>query len=45
SLALLAGAKEEQISEVVKQLLDSKHMNLETAQKIVNKLTKSKKRI
>ena len=39
SLALLAGAKEEQISEVVKQLLDSKHMNLETAQKIVNKLT------
>ncbi|MCC9987913.1 hydroxymethylglutaryl-CoA reductase, degradative, partial [Streptococcus agalactiae] len=33
SLALLAGAKEEQISEVVKQLLDSKHMNLETAQK------------
>ncbi len=45
SLALLAGAKEEQILEVVKQLLDSKHMNLETAQKIVNKLTKSKKRI
>ena len=45
SLALLAGAKEEQISEVVKQLLGSKHMNLETAQKIVNKLTKSKKRI
>ncbi|HGI5071080.1 TPA: hydroxymethylglutaryl-CoA reductase, degradative [Streptococcus agalactiae] len=45
SLALLAGAKEEQISEVVKQLLDSKYMNLETAQKIVNKLTKSKKRI
>ncbi|AWZ28386.1 hydroxymethylglutaryl-CoA reductase, degradative [Streptococcus agalactiae] len=45
SLALLAGAKEEQISEVVKQLLNSKHMNLETAQKIVNKLTKSKKRI
>ncbi|MGS4706297.1 hydroxymethylglutaryl-CoA reductase, degradative [Streptococcus agalactiae] len=45
SLALLAGAREEQISEVVKQLLDSKHMNLETAQKIVNKLTKSKKRI
>lgn len=45
SLALLAGAKEEQISEVVKQLLDSKHMNLEIAQKIVNKLTKSKKRI
>ncbi|HGD9497819.1 TPA: hydroxymethylglutaryl-CoA reductase, degradative [Streptococcus agalactiae] len=45
SLALLAGAKEEQISEAVKQLLDSKHMNLETAQKIVNKLTKSKKRI
>ena len=45
SLALLAGAKEEQISEVVKQLLDSKHMNLETSQKIVNKLTKSKKRI
>ncbi|HGD4695174.1 TPA: hydroxymethylglutaryl-CoA reductase, degradative [Streptococcus agalactiae] len=45
SLALLAGAKEEQNSEVVKQLLDSKHMNLETAQKIVNKLTKSKKRI
>ncbi|HEN7364343.1 TPA: hydroxymethylglutaryl-CoA reductase, degradative [Streptococcus agalactiae] len=45
SLALLAGAKEEQISEVVKQLLDSEHMNLETAQKIVNKLTKSKKRI
>lgn len=45
SLALLAGAKEEQISEVVKQLLDSKHMNLETTQKIVNKLTKSKKRI
>lgn len=45
SLALLAGAKEEQISEVVKQLLDSKHMNIETAQKIVNKLTKSKKRI
>ncbi|HGI9137505.1 TPA: hydroxymethylglutaryl-CoA reductase, degradative [Streptococcus agalactiae] len=45
SLALLAGAKEEQISEVVKQLLDSKHINLETAQKIVNKLTKSKKRI
>ncbi|HEO6973113.1 TPA: hydroxymethylglutaryl-CoA reductase, degradative [Streptococcus agalactiae] len=45
SLALLAGAKEEQISEVVKQLLDSKHMNLETAQKIVIKLTKSKKRI
>lgn len=45
SLALHAGAKEEQISEVVKQLLDSKHMNLETAQKIVNKLTKSKKRI
>lgn len=45
SLALLAGAKEEQISEVVKQLLDSKHMNLETAQKIVNRLTKSKKRI
>lgn len=44
SLALLAGAKEEQISEVVKQLLDSKHMNLETAQKIVNKLTKSKKK-
>ncbi|MCC9762963.1 hydroxymethylglutaryl-CoA reductase, degradative, partial [Streptococcus agalactiae] len=37
SLALLAGAKEEQISEVVKQLLGSKHMNLETAQKIVNK--------
>lgn len=45
SLALLAGSKEEQISEVVKQLLGSKHMNLETAQKIVNKLTKSKKRI
>lgn len=45
SLALLAGAKEEQISEVVKQLLGSKYMNLETAQKIVNKLTKSKKRI
>lgn len=45
SLALLAGAKEDQISEVVKQLLGSKHMNLETAQKIVNKLTKSKKRI
>ncbi|MCC9997221.1 hydroxymethylglutaryl-CoA reductase, degradative [Streptococcus agalactiae] len=36
SLALLAGAKEEQISEVVKQLLDSKHMNLETALNFVN---------
>lgn len=35
SLALLAGAKEEQISEVVKQLLDSKHMNLEDRKSVV----------
>ena len=35
SLALLAGAKDKEVSEVVKALLEAPHMNLETAQHIL----------
>ena len=35
SLALLAGVKDKEVSEVVKALLEAPHMNLETAQHIL----------
>ncbi|MBM7643121.1 hydroxymethylglutaryl-CoA reductase, degradative [Streptococcus loxodontisalivarius] len=38
SLALLAGAKEDQVASLVSQLLKEKHMNLETAEKLLKKL-------
>lgn len=38
SLALLAGAKEKEVSALVSQLLKAKHMNLETAQALLKKL-------
>ena len=38
SLALLAGAKEGQVERVVKELLAAPHLNLETAQAIVNQI-------
>lgn len=40
SLALLAGAKEGQVERVVKELLAAPHLNLETAQAIVNQINK-----
>ncbi|MBM7636818.1 hydroxymethylglutaryl-CoA reductase, degradative [Streptococcus saliviloxodontae] len=39
SLALLAGAKEEQVPTLVKQLLQEKHLNLETAKQLLAKLS------
>lgn len=38
SLALLAGAKENEVTQVVNQLLQAPHMNLETAQAILKTL-------
>ncbi|MCB5157903.1 hydroxymethylglutaryl-CoA reductase, degradative [Streptococcus mutans] len=38
SLALLAGAKEKEVSALVSQLLKAKHMNLETAQTLLKNL-------
>ncbi|MGT2649755.1 hydroxymethylglutaryl-CoA reductase, degradative [Streptococcus troglodytae] len=38
SLALLAGAKEKEVSALVSQLLKAKHINLETAQALLKKL-------
>ena len=38
SLALLAGAKEKEVSTLVSQLLKAKHMNLETAQTLLKNL-------
>lgn len=38
SLALLAGATENEVGKVVQQLLQAPHMNLETAKTILNNL-------
>lgn len=41
SLALLAGAKEEEVNQVVHQLLQEKHLNLETAKSILQRLNQA----
>ena len=42
SLALLAGASQEELNKVVTQLLQAKHLNQETAQAILQKIRDNK---
>lgn len=43
SLALFAGAKDDEIEEVVKELINSKYINLETAKNILSNLKENSK--